>query len=190
MIKQEEGQKDREKEVYKIGKNPVFSTKHLETLVQKKGYKAWAKQIEDERCESDLMYRLFKQSNETIDTLLRGLVELIEKKNAPDLGDSRMHRDAMAFLFKHPRVDAKVKLFYILLIVAREPEAQRVIEAGYDTNKNIWGNEWQKKMSVFFKHLEEHVTRMYNSPFGETNIEQVINDFVNAAELLYLSNYT
>lgn len=189
MIKQEEGQKN--EDVYKTGKHPVFSTKHLETLIKKKGYAIWAKEIEDERCKADLMYRIFKQYDyETIDTLIGGLVELIEKKNAPDLSNSRMHRDAMEFLFKHPRVCLKIKVFYILLIVAREPEAQRVIRAGYDTKKNIWGNEWQKKIDVFFKHLAEHVTRMYNAPFGETNIEQVVNDFVNAAELLYLSNYT
>jgi hypothetical protein len=175
----------------RVGKHPIFLKTHLETIVHQRGYNVWVKKLEDERCETDLMYRLFKRPETIVDTLLPGLVELIEKKNAPDLGDSRMHRDAMSFLFKHPRVDAKIKLFYILLIVAREPEAQTVIRAGYDkSNNSLWGDQWEKRANAFFKHLGEHVIRMYGAPFGETNIEERIGEFLIGAELLYVSNYT
>lgn len=186
MIKQE-GQKEVD---YKVGKHPIFLKKNLEELAEKKGYNTWAKTIEDERCEADLIYRLFKRPETVVDALLRGLVDLIEKKNAPDLGESRNHRDAMAFLFKHPRVDAKIKLFYILLIVAREPEAQKVIKSGVDPKNSMWGKDWEKRVDAFFKNLQGHVIQMYGAPFGETNIEERVGNFLIGAELLYVSNYT
>lgn len=173
----------------KVGKHPIFLTEHLKKLQEKQGYNVWAKKIEDEKCDTDLMYRLLKRPETVVDALLPGLVEIIEKKNAPDLKESRMHRDAMTFLTEHPRVDAKIKLFYILLIIAREPEAQRVIKAGYSP-KCMWGDQWEKRANAFFKHLGEHVIRMSSAPFGETTIEDRVGEFVIGAELLYVSSYT
>lgn len=175
---------------YRVGKYPVFLKKNLEIIVKKKGYDSWAKTLEDERCEADLMYKLFKRPETIVDTLMPGLLEIIEKKNAPDLQESRMYRDAVAFLRKHPRVDARIKLFYILLIIAREPEAQNVIRAGYDKINNMWGDQWEKRANAFFKHLGEHVMRLFGSPFGESNIEDRVIEFLIGAELLYVSNYT
>lgn len=173
----------------KVGKYPEFDGEQLKKIAEKKGYTQFCKDLEDKRCEADLMYRLFKRPETIVDKLLPGFVEIIKKKNDPDLQCSARFADSMRFLLEHPRADPKIKLFYILVIIAREKEAQIVIKAGYKAEGNIWENEWEKHLNEFFKDLASLVCEVNDASFGETNIIERVMGFVIAAELRYLSNY-
>lgn len=173
----------------KVGKYPAFELGQLEKIAKKKGYTQYCRDLEDKRCEADLMYRLFKRPEEVVDKLLPGFYKIVETKNSPDTQESIVFVDANKFLMLHPRADPKIKLFFVLHVIASEKEAQIVIKAGCKTEGNIWEEEWEKHLNRFFKDLMELVTEFTNAPFGETNIEERVMGFNIAAELRYISNY-
>lgn len=172
-----------------VGKHQAFEVKDLQMASEQKGYMEFCKKLEDDRCNADLMYRLFRRPEEVVDKLLPGLVEIIKTKNSPDLEESGLFVDAKDFLLYHPRACTSIKLFAILVVVAHEVEAQNVIKAGYKAEGNIWEDKWEKHLTMFFKDLVEVVGETFNTSFGETNIMERVKCLNIAAELRYLSNY-
>ena len=170
----------------KLGKYPCFQLSVLQNLATQHGYAAFCQETEDKRCEADILYRLFHRPDTVVNKMLRGLVEIIKKKNSPDLEQSRMFQDGMAFLLHHPRADAQIKLFYILLIINHEPETHAIIKAGV-TSDNMWGKQWDAHFKVFVKELDTFVKETFNTRFGETDILQRVEYFNVTCEILYLS---
>jgi len=178
------------KEGLKVGKHPIFDYNKLQTLANKQGYSDFFEKIEDKRCDSDLMYRLFKRPESVVDKILPGLIDIIKTKNSPDLNDSHVFRDAIQFLLHHPRVDTKIKLFYTLLIIAHETEAQEIIKKGYKAEGNIWEDKWEKHVVGYFKELSKMVNEtLFDASFTESNIQERVTHFVITAELVYMSDY-
>ena len=174
----------------KVGKHPTFDYNKLQTLADKQGYTDFVKTIEDQRCKSDLMYRLFKRPESVVDKLLPGLIEIIKTKNSPDVTDSHMFRDAESFLLHHQRVDTKIKLFFTLLVIARETEAQEIIKKGCKTEGNIWEDKWEQHMVGFFKEISKMTNDiLFDDSFTEANIQEKVTHFVVSVELAYMSDY-
>lgn len=142
--------------------------------------------LEDARCKSDLMYRLFRRPETIVAKLLKAIIEVIQEKNQPDLGKSRMFRDATAFLVDHPFADNAAKIFFVLCVVAKDTDVQSVIRKGY-TKGNMWGDEANTHFSHFVGKLDALILDTMNAPFGETNTPVLVRSFVKRAEQLYLT---
>jgi hypothetical protein len=171
---------------YQIGKHPVFPLERLQMLLVSHGYTSFCTSEEDARCAADLMYRLFKRPEGIVDELLTGFAGIIRTKYSPDLHESRVITDALDFLLKHPRAEAKTKLFYILWIVANEEEAQTVIKAGYKPD-NMWGEKWETHFKTFLKELKALVSQLQHTAFGEPNVCERMDWFNAVAEMVYMS---
>jgi hypothetical protein len=171
----------------KQGKYPCFKLSVLQQLAQQQGYDAFCREMEDKRCEADILYRLFHRPETVVDKLLPGLVDIIKKKNTPDLEQSRMFQDGMAFLLHHPRADPQIKLFFVLLIINHEQqEVLPIIKAGI-TRDNMWGDEWERHYKTFSIELDTFVKETFGVRFGETDILQRVEYFNITSEILYLS---
>lgn len=162
----------------------------LQKIFDDNGFSAINKQLEDARCEADLMYAIFNRPHIAIPTLLKGFLEIIEKKNTPKLGQSKMYRDAVSFMTENPRADNRAKIYFVLLIINREPEAQEFIEASYLPQHpgNIWENDYKTHFKTFSQtHLPRLVESAHTSAFGAGNIIEFVRSFVLCAKQLYLS---
>lgn len=173
---------------YHIGKHPVFPLARLQTLAEQQGYAAFCKAEEDKRCDADLMYKIFKRPESVVDTLLQGFHTIIKTKYSPDLEASRVFMSACDFLLNHPRCDPRFKVFYTLMIINNEEEAQTVIKAGYkNTEGNMWGDKWEAHFKSFLKELKALQEQLHNMGFGEPNVMERIEWFNNVAEIIYMS---
>lgn len=168
----------------------TFPLKRLREWAEENEYAKRNKEIEDERCEADLLYELFKRPHVAADRLLRGLIELIERKNEPDLERSRMFREARDYVIHHPRCPLLLKQFSILLILSREPDALSVFEAGYKPHHRgcLWGTQCNQHLRTFVQqHLRCMVDGTMSCAFGESNIVLIVRRFVHDAEHIYLT---
>ncbi len=165
-----------------------YKRSRLKTLFDTKGFTNRNTLIENERCAADLMYAMFKRPSTVMPKLLAGLIEVIKKKNSPDLGQSRMFREAVNFLTVHPHASDRIKVFNVLLILNREPEAVEVFKAGYiaDHKGNLFGKTYATHLDVFLFHLRALVHNTFTFPFGEPNVVDVVHKFVAYAEQIYL----
>ena len=166
-----------------------YSRETLQKMAEKKGFAQCNKQIEDARCEADLMYAIFKRPDTVLPTLLPGLVEIIKKKNSPDLEKSRMFRDAMEFLLKNPNADSRLRIFFTLWIINREQEAKDIIRKAYlvEHPGNLWETKCHTHFDRFTHHLAELCKCVQIESFGAGNIIKVIRTTVLCAEQLYLT---
>jgi len=185
-VKEEDQHEKNLGEEIRIGKYPCFKLSVLQSLAEKQGYQAYCKEMEDKRCEADILYRLFHRPETVIDKLLPGLVDIIKKKNSPDLEQSRVFQDGMAFLLNHPRASGEIKLFYTLLIINHEPEAQAVIKAGV-TKNNMWEDQWETHFKTFLQELDAFTKETFLRRFGETDVLERVEYFNITCELLYFS---
>jgi hypothetical protein len=173
---------------YQIGPR-TYSINVLQQLSDKAGFTKHNTEIESARCEADLMYTIFKRPETVTDVLLEGLIALIKKKDSPDLEKSRIFTDAVAFLCQHPRASQKIKIFNILLILSREPEAVGIIRDGYVINHpgNMWGDRAFAHLDSFLQEIAKMIHGLYTSNFGEPNIITNIHTAVLYAEKVYLT---
>ena len=156
----------------------VFKKSRLEALASENGFAALCKEEEDKRCADDLMYCIFKRPEQCINKLYPRLIELIEKKYAPDLSRSRIFTDTVTSL---PSSDMTVRIFFTLLIIAREEEAQTVVKAGYSSDSK----------STRFEHryipiLKRIIDQAFDEPFGEVNIVAIMTWIIKEAEKMYM----
>jgi hypothetical protein len=133
--------------------------------------------IENQKCESDIMYCLFKRPHIVAPLLYEKFRELALKKNSPDLGQSRVFMDAMTFLSTHSRPHYTIMTFQILLFLCREDEAQEIIST-------TSGGE---KIYKFVNEFNKHIENVFKMSFGESNIKWIVREFVDRAELIYMS---
>lgn len=143
--------------------------------MNQKGYLEWCKQEEDKRCEQDLMYRLFRRPETVVDKMLPELARIIRSKYSPDLDESRRAMDALNFLLTFPRASPKIKLFYVLFVVAEEEEAQTVFA------------KESPHFARYLKELKTLVVEMQDMHFGEPNVVDRVEWFNSVAEILYMS---
>jgi len=136
-------------------------------------------QLETQRCEGDILYCLFRRPKTVAKLLLNKFHELALKKNSPDLGQSRMFRDAMSFLIDNPRASMKIIIFQILLFICREEEAQATI---LEYNKAPMGH-----LEKFVSEFSNYISDVFKMPFGEGNVIFIVNRFVQVAETMYLT---
>lgn len=157
----------------------------MKHLAEKSKYVAINERIEDERCKGDLLYRLFRRPETLAYKLLDALVDVIKKKNSPDLERSSMFNDAIDFLLKHPHVDWHAQVFYILVILNKDTDAQTLFKNGY-AKGNLWKDEHIQHFERFLTKLNELIENTMLAPFGEVNVAPIVRSFVTRAEQLYL----
>lgn len=163
----------------------VFKKSQLEQWVKEKGFDQVCKEEEDRRCASDLMYCIFRRPEQCIPTLLPRLIELIEKKYAPDLTRSRIYTDTITRLLNNG-ADLKIRVFFTLLIISREEEAQSVIRSAYREG-SLWGHKSSTRFQqVYLPILCAIINQAFSEPFGEVNIVDIVTWVVTEAEQMYM----
>jgi hypothetical protein len=159
-----------------------YPTQTLHEMATRAGFLANATRVEDERCATDLLYALFRRPHTVAERLLRGLVEVVRTKYAPDFDQSRMCVDAMHYLTgaeDAPSVSVtRARVFYTLLILSKEPEARAVFVAGVPDARHL---------DAFIGRLRVMIHGTFLFPFGETNIIHVIQQFLLDAEHEYVT---
>jgi hypothetical protein len=140
-------------------------------------------QVFNDRCDGDLMFQLFERPRTCIDQLFKQLCKLIEKKLSPDLQRSRMYTDMV-------KQDCNMvcKTFFVLLIIAREEEAQQVVMDAYNEKTSIWKDKSASRFQTnYIPRLKELFNQQFHERFGEVNIVQIMHFYVNEAQKLYMS---
>lgn len=166
-----------------------YKRSRLQALMDAKGFTKINRNLEDEHCEADLMYALFKRPSTIIQPLLTGMFEIAKKKNSPDILQSRMIRESIKFLLENPNASNNVKVFNILLILNREPETIEIFKTGYviDHPGNLFGSNCHAHLDNFLSHLKLLLYNTFRVSFGETNVVDIIHQVVIDAEFIYLS---
>ena len=136
---------------------------------------------ENEKCANDILYCLFRRPQTIAPFLVDKLHQLALKKNAPDLGQSRIFRDAMDFLINNKRASYKILTFQILLFICREEEAQAIIQ---ELNQ---GKQQIGHLNTFVIEFSKYIDEVFKMSFGEGNMLWIVNNFVITAELMYMS---
>jgi hypothetical protein len=167
----------------------IYPRDVLQKMADKNGFTANNRQLEDARCEADLMYALFRRPKEIIPKMLAGFLEIIKKKNSPKLELSKVARDGIAFLIDNPRAADCVKLYIVLRIINREPEAKELIRSSHLAQHpgNIWENNYVAHFERFLRHLAELYENADTASFGAGNIIEYVRSLVLCAEQLYMS---
>jgi len=158
-----------------------YPTAALHEMAARAGFLANAARVEDERCAQDVLYALFRRPHTVAAQLLRGLVEVLRTKYAPDFAQSRMCQDAVRYMLENPegsQPPERARAFYILLILSKEPEARAVFAEGVPD---------ARRLDAFIVRLRAMVHGTFAFPFGETNIIQVVQQFLLDAEHEYLT---
>ena len=171
-----------------VGKK-CYNRKVLQQMSDAKGFTQYNIQLENARCEADLMYAIFRRPQTVIPQLLQGFLEIIKKKNNPKLEQSRIFREAVSFLMDNPNADVRIKIFYVLWILNREPEAKELIKNAYLVNHvgNIWEGKCHAHFDKFIKSLAELWRAVEVEPFSTGTIIEVVRATVLCAEQMYLT---
>ncbi len=163
----------------------VFKRRKLEQLATESGLATKNKAIEDARCETDLMYALFRRPETVVPIMLASIMEIVKKINQPDISKSRVFLDAERILCNNNHIDIRIKVFWILFALRREPEIQEVFKAGY-----LPGNMWKDKANAHFDRFLPAYSKMgeciINDRFGEPDIVMRVHSFITCAEKIYL----
>lgn len=136
-------------------------------------------EIEDDRCSKDLLYAAFHRPETVIDDLLAGMMQFIERKYSPMLGNTYRYDIAKQFLTQHPRADPRCKLFFMLLIVTSEQEARDFLVPHCRGDK--------EHMERFAVQCTQAINETLRHNFGETNVVARVHQLVACAEYLYLT---
>lgn len=179
--------KEQALQVYHQGRQ-VFSRNYLEKLAKENAFSTISKQVEDKRCQTDVMYRLFKRPHLIADKLLNGLVELVKKKNAPNLEQSRVFQEATTILRETSALPDSIKVFMTLIIINVDTDAQSVMRKGYQP-QNLWGANAQAHFSMFLEKLSALTTQLLTQSFAFHNIVPLVNTYLVKAEQLYMGCY-
>lgn len=179
--------KEQTPQVYHLGRQ-VFSRNYLEKLAQDNAFSTISKQVEDKRCQTDAMYKLFRRPHLIADKLLNGLIELVKKKNAPNLDQSRVFQEATKILRETTTLPDSIKVFVILIIINVDTDAQSVMRKGYQP-QNLWGTNAQAHFSMFLEKLSVITNQLFAEPFAFHNIIPLVNSFLVKAEQLYMGCY-
>lgn len=166
----------------------VFPKKLLEKLSQENAFTAISKEVEDTRCQTDIMYKLFKRPHLIVDKLLNGLVELTKKKNSPNLEQSRLFREATQILRENSMLPDCIKVYMILIIINIDTDAQGVMRKGYQP-QNLWGTNAQSHFSTFLQKLNMLINESMLQQFAYHNIVHIVKTFLVKAEQLYMGCY-
>lgn len=158
----------------------VFSIQKWDQLATTSGYAALNEEVENIRCEGDLMYKLLGRPHLVIDNLLPDLLKLIKRKNAPDSTRSRVLREAVHILTL-PETRVNTKIFFTLLILNQDQDAREVIQAG------LLAPGSQEKFAKFLPRFSEIVHRLFSSRFGKATIVKDVDGVVMEARYLYFS---
>ena len=162
----------------------TFKRSKLKKWSKEQGFDELCKEEEDKRCANDLMYTIFKRPEDCIPTLFPRLLDLIEKKYAPNLSQSRVYTDTMAKTKDHS--DLNLRVFLTLLIIAREEEAQQVIKSAYK-EESIWRFKSSSRFDrTYIPILKAIIDQAFKEPFGEVNIVQIVTWVVVEAEKMYM----
>ena len=146
-------------------------------------FQAQSAKIEDERCNDDLMYRLFKRPECVLRRLLDGFIKIATEANAPVYEESAMMRVAIAFLCDDNKASVTIRIFYVLVAIAIEPRAQDVILTGIvDPEKKT------AFVKTYLPRLKDMVERLFRSAFSEKTIVDDVSRFVNIAHMTYVTN--
>lgn len=146
--------------------------------------------IDQERCLADLMYRILVRPQDAIvKQVLDSCFQLIEKKNSPDLNKSRMYREANEYVMSE-MADAKVRLFYLLFIVAKESEVQDLFAQGIQVKHpgNLFGNEAIPHLYEYFKILHDMCDKTLNFNYNPVNILVIVDKYLEEAKRMYVLN--
>lgn len=165
-----------------------YKRHELETLLKETAFAKLAAQVERERCEADLLYcLLMKPSEELLNRVLRQCHEMVLKKNAPDMDNSRIIRESWDVLMRAG--NTHVKLFRFLFMLNHEPEIQEMMRHGYILNHpgNLWGERAHSHLADFLLSLEKMVKDTLNWPCSDANILDVVHNMVNGARLAYMT---
>lgn len=168
----------------------LYTHANLTKLSKTIGFTQINEAIETERCGADLLYCLFRRPSVAVPRLLPPLLELIRKKYNPELEDSRIFCDAVTFLTTRGNdIDPRIQIFYILLIINNEEEAQNAIRSAYvcQSPGNLWGPNPGLHLATFLQDLAQLFGSLFSGSFGEANIVRSIHDFVKFAEKFYMS---
>lgn len=159
--------------------------------------------VEKERCASDLMYTVLMHPDQVIggaagggeQTVVHRLVtagfEIITKKYAPDLQQSRMIREARNFVTNAQLADTYIQRFVFLFMLHREVELQELISQAYVEGKHLWGSneEARAHFQRFLSHLNSMVQQTLDFPCSELNMVDVVHNMVNAVTKCYLIKF-
>jgi hypothetical protein len=153
--------------------------------------------VEQERCTADLMYTILMHPDQvlgatTTTTVIERLVnagfDIITKKYAPDLSQSRMIREARAYVTNSRLADTYVQRFVFLFMLHKEEELQQLIESAYVEGKHMWGTneEARQHFRLFLTHLGAMVQSTLDWPCSELNMVDVVRNLVRGATKCYL----
>jgi hypothetical protein len=158
-------------------------------MARESGYAKQAAALEDEWCESDLLYSLLTRPSLHLDRILHQCRAMLLVKNAPDMQRSRVINQCWELMMRAGNTE--VKLFHFLFILHREPEVQEVIRRGYlveHPGSQRWGGARAiAHFADFLIALEAMIKPTLNWPCSDANICDVVHNMVNAARLAYLT---
>lgn len=153
--------------------------------------------VEKERCSADLMYTLLMHPGMVLpgneETVIHRLVsagfDIILKKYSPDIGRSRMIREAKAFVTTPKLADTYVQRFVFLFMLHKEEELQQLVEQAYVEGKHLWGTNAEAR--AHFRRFLDQLGRMVQStldwPCSELNMVEIVRNMVNAATKCYVT---
>ena len=156
--------------------------------------------VERDRCAADLMYTLLlhpeQQIGATGGTIIQRLVsagfDIILKKYAPDIQQSRMIREARAYIVDSGLADTYVQRFVFLFMLHKEEELQELVEQAYvEGGKHLWGTNAEARAHFrrFLIQLAVMVQSTLDWPCSELNILDVVRNMVRAAAKCYLTKF-
>jgi hypothetical protein len=153
--------------------------------------------VEKERCAADLMYTILMHPDQQLpnsqQTLIHRLVsagfDIISKKYAPDIQQSRMIKEAREFVTDSRLADTYIQRFVFLFMLHKEEELQQLVENAYVEGKHLWGTNVEARAHFrrFLDQLGGMVQNTLDWPCSELNMVEVVQNMVRAAVKCYLT---
>ena len=151
-------------------------------------FAAQAALIEAERCAADLMYSILTHPKQPLlHEILTHCFDLIEKKNAPDLLQSRMYREGKEFILSE-KADHFIRLFYLLFFLSKEQEVQELFIQGCLAKHagNLFKDGAVEHLQLYFVMLQEMADKTLNFNCNIVNMTTVARTMVCEAKKAYV----
>lgn len=144
--------------------------------------------MEDERKKYDPMYNILFAPEDFIREYLETGISIIYKKYGKRLSSNRRITKTFDLLMssKYENDDIAVKIVALLFMTHHEPELALAIEQRYDTSGGFFEERGPQMFRKFMQHIKDFITKTLHFPYNQTNIVQIVNNFVKGAKTTYI----